>query len=83
MLIPRFKFKRSRDGEFSWIAESVFEKSGRYRTFFAIGRTLGDVKRFAEIVRRCERTRKIEDLGWPVDALERTGAIQSTWGGNF
>ena len=32
MLVPRFKFRRLRDrGGFNWIAQSEFDKGGRYR----------------------------------------------------
>ena len=62
MLVPRFTFKNVQDGDFSWIATSEYEKAGRYRGFTAVGRTLTDVKRFAEIVRWCERTAKLRSL---------------------
>jgi hypothetical protein len=61
---PRFKFKRIRDGEYGWIATSGYENAGRYRGFTAAGKALADVKRFAKIVRWCERTDKMEDLSW-------------------
>jgi hypothetical protein len=83
MLVPRFKFKKSNDGLFNWIAESEHEKDGRYRGFCAAGKKLSDVKRFAEIVRWCQRTGKLEDLGWHLVPLEKETGIQSTWGGNF
>ena len=83
MLVPQFKFRRLRDrGGFDWIAESELVRLGRYRGFCAVGRTLADVKRFAALVRWCERTGKIEDLGWHVVDLERKTGIQSTWGGS-
>lgn len=83
MLIPRFTFKRIRYGDgYNWIAESEFEKDGRYRGFTAVGRNLADVKRFAALVRWCERTGKIEDLAWQVVPLERETGVQSTWGGS-
>ena len=84
MLIPRFKFRRVRDGNgFDWIAESELERDGRYRGFVAVGKVLADVKRFAALVRWCERTGKIEDLAWQVVDLERETGIQTTWGGTF
>ena len=83
MLVPQFKFKRCDVGKFRWIAESDDWKGGRYRGFCAVGTKLSDVKRFAEIVRWCERAGKIEELGWHVVALEKETGIQSTWGGNF
>jgi len=82
-LIPQFKFGRLRDrGGSDWIAVSELERDGRYRGFCAVGRTLADVKRFAALVRWCERTGKIEDLGWQVVPLERETGIQTTWGGS-
>jgi len=83
VLIPQFKFSHSADGEFRWTTESKYEQNGQYRIFFAVGRSLAYVKRFARIVRWCERTGKVEDLAWHVEELERSGAIQSTWGGNL
>jgi hypothetical protein len=83
MLVPQFKFKRCHDGEFNWTAESDYENLGRHRSFFAIGRTLSDVKRFADIVRRLERTGKIEDLGSQLVPLEEETGIQTTWGGTL
>lgn len=78
MLIPQFKFRKVRDRNgYEWIAESEFEKNGRYRGFTAVGRTLADVQRFANLVRWCERTGKIEDLAWQVVALERETGIQT------
>ena len=83
MLIPRFKFRRVRDRDgFNWLAESEHESGGRYQGFCAVGRTLADVKRFAALVRWCERTSKIEELGWQVVPLERETGIQTTWGGS-
>jgi len=84
MLIPKFKFRRVHDrGGFEWVAESEFERNGHYRGFCGVGRTLADVKRFATLVRWCERTGKIEDLGWQVVDLERETGIQTTWSGMF
>jgi hypothetical protein len=83
MLITRFKFRRLRDRNgFNWVADSEFKRDGRYRGFYAVGRTLTDVKRFSTLVRWCERTGKIEDLGWQVVALENETGIQTTWGGS-
>lgn len=44
---PTIQIQRSRDGVlcFNWVAESQFDQGGRRRSFFAAGRTLGDVKR--------------------------------------
>jgi hypothetical protein len=80
---PRFKFKRIRDGEYGWIATSGYENAGRYRGFTAAGKALADVKRFAKIVRWCERTGKMEDLSWQVVPLEEGTGIQTIWGGTF
>jgi len=54
-----------------------------YRGFTAVGKDLADVKRFAEIVRWCERTGKIEDLGRQLVTLEEEADFQTTWGGTF
>jgi hypothetical protein len=83
ILITQFKFKRIRDGNYNWTAESEYRNRDRYRTFLGIGKTLADVKRFAEIVRWCERTSKIDDLSWQLVALEEETGIETTWGGDF
>lgn len=63
MLVKQFKFKRNSDkGGFRWTAESAVETVGSYRGFHAVGRTLGDVKEFAALVRWCERTGLLERL---------------------
>ena len=57
MLVRKFKFKRTNDkGGLQWTAESEIERPGFYRSFFAVGKTLADVKEFAALVRLCERT---------------------------
>lgn len=81
MLVRRFKIKRNRDrGEFRWTAESEDERYGLRRSFTAVGRTLADVKEFANLVRRCERTGTLERLSemHPKGFEER---MQTTWGG--
>ena len=83
MLVPKFRFKRCRDGEFNWSAESEYVKGDRRRSFFAIGKTLRDVQRFANLVRQLERTGKLEDLGWQLVPLEEETGIQTTWGGTM
>jgi hypothetical protein len=63
MLVKQFKFRRNNEeGGFQWTAESEIERPGFYRGFTAVGKTLSDVKEFAALVRRCERTGKMERL---------------------
>ena len=83
ILVRQFKFKRNNDkGGFQWTAESEIERPGFYRGFYAVGKTLADVKEFAALVRLCERTGKLERLsemhppGWEK-------RMQTTWGGNW
>ena len=60
-LVKHFKFKRNNDkGGFRWTAQSEIERPGFYGGFTAVGKTLADVKEFAALVRRCERTGKLE-----------------------
>ena len=83
MLVKQFKFKQTHyRGGFSWIATSEIEVPGFYRGFTGVGKTLADVKEFAELVRWCERTGCLERLsemhpaGWE-------SRMQTTWGGNW
>ena len=81
MLVKQFKFKRNREkGGFSWTAESEKSIAGSYRGFHAVGKTLADVKEFAALVRRCERTGSLERLSelHPPGFEDR---MQTTWGG--
>jgi len=83
MLVGKFKFERNNDkGGFQWIAQSEIERPGLYRSFTAVGRTLADVKEFADLVRLCERTGKLEYLSemHPPGFEKR---MQTTWGGNW
>jgi len=82
-MVKKFKFTRnSEKGGFPWTAESEIERPGFYRSFFAVGKTLADVKEFAALVRRCERTNLLERLsemhppGWEK-------RMQTTLGGNW
>jgi len=76
MLVPQFRFKKVQDGKYSWIAESEYRNGDRYRGFTGVGKTLADVKRFAQIVRWCERTGKIDDLSWQLVPLEEETGIE-------
>jgi hypothetical protein len=83
MLVKQFKIKRNNDkGGFRWTAESEIERPGFHRGFYAVGKTLADVKEFAALVRLCERTGSLERLsemhphGWE-------NRMQTTWGGNW
>lgn len=81
MLVKRFTFKRCHDsGAFRWTAESHREGPGFYFSYFAVGRTLADVREFAALVRWCERTGRLEQLSemHPPGLLDR---MQTTWGG--
>jgi len=83
MLVKRFTFKRNNDkGGFQWTAESEIEAPGFYRGFTAVGRTLADVKEFANLVRRCGRTGSLERLSemHPPGFEKR---MQTTWGGTW
>ena len=83
MLVKRFTFKRNNEkGGFPWTAQSEIEASGFYRGFTAVGRTLADVKEFAALVRRCERTGSLERLSemHPPGFEKR---MQTTWGGDW
>jgi hypothetical protein len=63
MLVRKFKFKRNNDRDgFQWIAQSESDRPGFYRGFTAVGKSLADVKEFADLVRLCERTGKLERL---------------------
>jgi hypothetical protein len=83
MLVKHFKFKRNNEkGGFHWTAESEVERSGFYRDFTAVGKTLSDVKEFAALVRYCERTGLLERLS----EMHRRGfekRMQTTWGGDW
>ena len=83
MLVRQFKFKRNHDkGGFPWTAVSEIERPGFHRGFFAVGKTLADVKEFADIVRRLERTGLLERLA----ELHLPGSenrMQTTWGGHW
>jgi hypothetical protein len=83
MLVKQFRFKRNNDqGGFPWIAQSETERPGFHRGFTAVGRRLTDVKEFAALVRRCERTGLLERLS----AMHPPGfekRMQTTWGGNW
>ena len=83
MLVKQFKFKRNNDkGGFQWSAESEIERPDFHRGFYAVGKTLADVKEFAALVRYCERTGSLERLsemhppGWEK-------RMQTTWGGDW
>ena len=83
MLVRSFKFKRNTDkGGFQWTAGSEIKRPGFYRGFTAVGKTLADVKEFAALVRRCERTGLLERLSemHPPDFESR---MQTTWGGHW
>lgn len=81
MLVKNFKFKRNKDqGGFPWTAESETEGPGFHRSFFAVGKTLADVKEFAALVRRCERTNSLERLS-EMHPPGFESRFQSTWGG--
>lgn len=83
MLVAKFNFRRNVDkGGLNWTAESEIERPGFYRGFAAVGKTLGDVKEFAALVRWCERTGCLERLSemHPPNFTER---MQTTWGGNW
>ena len=81
MLIPRFKLRRRRDlGRCESGCGIRVYLSRADRGFCTVWRTLADVKQFAALVKWCERTGKIEDLGWQLVALEEEIGIQTTWG---
>ena len=83
MLVKRFTFKRNHDkGGFPWTAHSEIERPGFYWGFPAVGKRLADVKEFAALVRRCERTGLLERLSemHPPGFEKR---MQTTWGGNW
>ena len=83
MLVRPFKFKRIHDkGGFQWTAESEIERPNFHREFYAVGKTLADVKEFAAVVRYCERTGSLERLSemHPPGFEKR---MQTTWGGNW
>lgn len=82
MFVRKFRFKRTNDkGGFQWIAESEIDRPGLYRAFTAVGKTLADVKEFADLVRWCERTGSLERLSeMHPDCFE--DRMQTTWGGN-
>jgi hypothetical protein len=83
MLVRKFKFVRNSDkGGFNWTAESEIERPGFYRGFHSVGKTLSDVKDFADLVRWCERTGRLERLSemHPEGFEDR---MQTTWGGNW
>ena len=83
MLVKRFTFKRNRDkGGFQWTAQSEIEAPGFYRGFTVVGRTLSDVKEFAALVRRCERTGSLERLS-EMHPLGFEKRMQTTWGGQW
>ena len=81
MLVKQFKFKRNSDrGGFRWTAESAIETPGSYQGFYAVGKTLADVKEFAALLRWCERAGSLERLS----AMHEPGfesRMQTTWGG--
>jgi hypothetical protein len=81
--LRKFTFKRNNDkGGFPWTARSEIERPGFHRGFTAVGKTLGDVKEFAALVRWCGRTGTLERLSemHPPGFEKR---MQSTWGGNW
>src|ERR1035437_4977311 len=83
MLVKHFKFRRNNDkGGFQWTAESEIERPGFHRGFYAVGKTLADVKEFTALVRYCERTGSLKRLSemHPPDFEKR---MQTTWGGNW
>jgi hypothetical protein len=83
MLAKKFKFKRNLDkGGFAWTAESEIERPGMHRSFFAVGKTLADVKEFAALVRWCERTGTLEQLS-EMHPPGHQGRMQTTWGGDW
>ena len=83
MLVRRFKYKRNTDkGGFQWTAESQIETPGFYRGFHAVGKTLADVKEFAELVRWCERTGSLERLS-EMHPSGFENRLVTTWGGNW
>ena len=83
MLVRNFKFKRNTDkGGFRWTAESEIKRPGFYRGFTAVGKTLADVKEFAALVRRCERTGLLERLS-EMHPPGFESRMQTTWGGNW
>ena len=83
MLVRQFKFKRNHDkGGFPWTAESEIERPGLQRGFHAVGRMLSDVKEFAAMVRRCERTGGLERLS-EMHLPNFEDRMQTTWGGDW
>ena len=83
MLVKQFKFRRNNDkGGFQWTAESEIERPGFHRGFYAVGKTLADVKEFAALVRLCERTGSLERLS-EMHPLGWEKRMQTTWGGNW
>jgi hypothetical protein len=83
MLVRNFRFKRNTDkGGFHWTAESEMERSGLYRGFHAVGKTLADVKEFAALVRWCERTGLLERVA-ELYAPGFESRMQTTWGGDW
>ena len=83
MLVRQFTFKRINDkGGFGWIAQSEIERPGFYRGFTAVGKSLADVKEFAALVRRCERTGSLERLS-EMHPPGFESRMQTTWGGNW
>ncbi len=83
MLVKKFQVKRLKDpGPYRWVAESEISRPGFYRGFTGVGKSLSDVKEFAELVRWCERTGKLECLAemHPPHFRDR---LQTTWGGNW
>jgi hypothetical protein len=83
MLVRQFKFKRNHDkGGFPWTAHSEIERPNFYRGFTCVGKTLADVKEFAALVRRCERTGSLERLS-EMHPANFENRMQTTWGGNW
>ena len=83
MLAKRFEFKRNFEkGGFAWTAESEIQRPGLHRGFCAVGKTLRDVKEFADLVRWCQRTGTLERLS-EMHPIGYETRFQTTWGGDW
>ena len=83
MLVKKFKFRRINDkGGFQWMAHSEIERPGFHRGFYAVGKTLADVRSsppwsgFVSGTGSLERLSEMHPPGWEK-------RMQTTWGGNW
>src|ERR1035441_10013023 len=83
MLVKKFKFRRINDkGGFQWMAHSEIERPGFHRGFYAVGKTLADVRSsppwsgFVSGTGSLERLSEMHPPGWE-------WRMQTTWGGNW